>query len=92
MIEALKKAQQNAKDGKSSQNKQSTKKLIDLLAELKLIRAMQVRVNQRTVVYAKQYPGEQANDGDIRKELGNLAQRQFKIFEATNNIARGKNQ
>jgi hypothetical protein len=91
MIEALKKAQSD-KSGKPGQNNKSSQKLIDLLAELKLIRAFQVRVNSRTTIYAKQYPGEQANDPDIRKELGNLAQRQFKIFEATNNIARGKNQ
>ena len=28
---------------------------------------------------------------EILKELNDLAQRQFKIFEVTNNIARGKN-
>ena len=65
--------------------------MIDRLAELKMIRSMQIRVNNRTITYGRQYPGEQANDPDIQKELANLAQRQQKIFSITNNIARGNN-
>jgi hypothetical protein len=65
--------------------------LIDILAELKIIRSLQIRVNSRTRTYAQQYQGEQANDPDIQRELNDLAQRQFKVFEATNNIAKGKN-
>jgi hypothetical protein len=93
MIEALKKAQQDLKGGGQSQpGPPQNQKLIDLLAELKMIRAMQMRVNSRTKVYAQRYPGEQAEDPDIQKELAELAQRQMKIFDATNNIAKGKNQ
>jgi hypothetical protein len=43
------------------------------------------------LIYARQYTGEQARDPDIQKELGDLARRQQKIFDATNDIARGKN-
>jgi hypothetical protein len=89
MIEALKKAQKGGGGGggggKSNQN------LVDILSELKMIRAMQVRINSRTKTYAEQYTGEQAAKPDIQKELSDLAQRQFKIYEVTNNIARGKN-
>jgi hypothetical protein len=93
MIEALKKAQQDMKGGGQSQpGPPQNQKLIDLLAELKMIRAMQVRVNSRTKVYAQKYTGEQASEPDIQKELGELAQRQLKIFDVTNNIAKGKNQ
>ncbi len=92
MIEALKKAQQDSKGGQGQPGQPQNQKLIDLLAELKMIRAMQVRVNSRTKVYAQRYPGEQAEDPDIQKELAELAQRQMKIFDATNNIAKGKNQ
>ena len=95
MIEALKKAQQDLKNQSQSQPSQSqpqNQKLIDLLAELKMIRAMQVRVNSRTKVYGQKYTGEQAADPDIQKELAELAQRQLKIFDVTNNIAKGKNQ
>jgi hypothetical protein len=92
MIEALKKAQQS-KGGQSKpgEGKPGNQNLIDLIAELKMIRSLQVRVNQRTVVYARQYQGEQANEPDIQHELVNLAERQEKIFEVTNNLARGKN-
>lgn len=93
MIEALKKAQQDLKSqGQSQPGQPQNQKLIDLLAELKMIRAMQVRVNSRTKVYAQRYPGEQAEEPDIQKELNELAQRQLKIYDATNNIAKGKNQ
>jgi hypothetical protein len=93
MIEALKKAQQDLKSqGQSQPGPPQNQKLIDLLAELKMIRAMQVRVNSRTKVYAQQYTGEQAEEPGIQKELSELAQRQLKIFDATNNIAKGKNQ
>jgi hypothetical protein len=92
MIEALKKAQQDRQSSSQSGPSQpQDQKLIDLLAELKMIRAMQIRVNSRTRVYGEQYKGEQAQDPDIKTELNNLAQRQFKIFEVTNNIAKGKN-
>jgi hypothetical protein len=98
MIEALEKAKQelqNRQQNQPQQQQQSAQQgnqpLIDRIAELKMIRSMQIRVNERTLTYAKQYPGEQANDPDVQKELSNLAQRQQKIFTITNNIARGKN-
>ncbi len=94
MIEALKKAQQemqNRRGQPQPPGPPQDQKLIDLLAELKMIRAMQVRVNNRTKVYAEKYPGEQAQDLEIRKELDNLGQRERKIYEVTNNIYKGKN-
>lgn len=91
MIEALKKKLEASKsEGGGGGKGQSA--LINLLAELKMIKAMQIRVNNRTVTYARQYEGEQAKALEIRKELVNLADRQQKIFDALNNIARGKNQ
>jgi hypothetical protein len=92
MIEALKKAQQAGKGGGQGGGKPGNKAFLDLLAELKMIRSLQVRVNARTLTYAKQYTGEQANDPDIQKELLNLAQHQEKIFRITNDLARGKNE
>ncbi|HMC90532.1 MAG TPA: hypothetical protein VKI17_13340, partial [Gemmataceae bacterium] len=89
MIEALKKASKGGGSGNGGGNPPNGS-LIDLLAELKMIRSMQIRVNTRTLTYARQYQGEQANDPDIRKELEGLADRQARIFDATNNLARGK--
>ena len=97
MIEALKKAQQEQQAKKSQPSPppppQPNQKdpLIDLLAELKMIRAMQVRVNSRTKTYGDQYTGEQAKAPEIVKELNNLADRQKKIFDVTTNISKGKN-
>jgi hypothetical protein len=99
MIEALEKAKQDLQNKQQQQQQNQTppppdqrnQPLIDRIAELKMIRSMQIRVNGRTTTYGQQYPGEQANDPDIQKELANLAQRQQKIFSITNDIYRGKN-
>ncbi|HEV8062954.1 MAG TPA: hypothetical protein VGP68_23945 [Gemmataceae bacterium] len=95
MVEALKKAQQDMQNKKQQQpgagQQQSNQNLIDILAELKMIRSMQIRVNSRTTTYGRQYTGEQAANPDIQRELENLAERQKKIFDVTNSIARGKN-
>ncbi len=95
MIEALKKARKKLQESRSqpppSSGQPPPQSLIDLLAELKMIRAMQVRVNTRTRVYAERYTGEQAADTEIQRELANLAQRQQRIFEITYNIYKGNN-
>jgi hypothetical protein len=95
MVEALKKAQQEMQNKKQQQQQsggqQGNQNLIDILAELKMIRSMQIRVNSRTTTYGRQYTGEQAAAPEIQKELENLAERQKKIFDVTNSIARGKN-
>jgi len=96
MIAALKKAQQDMKDKKDQPppppgGKPPDQRLIDMLAELKMIRSLQLQINNRTKAYASQYPGEQADEPDIVKELQNLAQRQDKVHKVTKDIATGKN-
>ncbi|MFL5331269.1 MAG: hypothetical protein ACJ8C4_20455 [Gemmataceae bacterium] len=94
MIAALKKAQQDMKDKKDqpppSGGQPPPQKLIDTLADLKMIRALQVQINNRTKAYAASYPGEQADDADIRKELQGLGQRENKVYKVTKDIATGK--
>lgn len=109
MIEALKKAQADNKKKSQGQSGQSgqppDQKLLDLLAELKMIRSMQKRVNARTELYGKQYSGEQAPPPDkagseterekyerIQAELKDLSKRQQKISKVTHDIATGKNE
>ena len=108
MIEALKKQQQDLKNknNKPGQPGQpQDQKLIELLAELKMIRSLQIRVNNRTKTYAQEYQGEQAPSPVtvptpqekqkaemVHKYMKELADRQLKIFEVTNNIAKGKNE
>jgi hypothetical protein len=110
MIEALKKArqqnqQQQGQPGEGQQGQPQDQKLIDLIAELKMIRNMQIRVNDRTKMYGRYYPeaeqvpdlsklqdkGEVETAEMVQRELKNLSDRQDKIREITNNIAKGKN-
>jgi hypothetical protein len=61
-----------------------------MLAELKMLRSLQVRVNQRTISYGKQYPGEQVEDSTVAGEVRKLGERQVKIEKATKDLATGK--
>jgi len=100
MIEALKKARQDNQGSakppppSSGSGPPPDQKLLDQIAELKMIRSMQIRVNTRTLTYGQMYQakeGEQTADPNIRQELTNLSDRQERIFEVTNRIARGDN-
>jgi hypothetical protein len=98
MRDALKKAQ--AELGKQppgppgqSNNDPQLQKLLDEIAELKMIRQLQVQVNDRTKRYAKRAnDAEQADDPQIKKELGDLGERQDKIETMVNNLVTKKNQ
>jgi RNA binding exosome subunit len=105
MIEALKKAQKSGGGGGGGGSGRAPDRLLDLLAELKMIRSMQKRVNQRTEVYGKQYAGEQAPPPEsgstpeereryerIQSELRDLSKRQLKISKVTHDLATGKNE
>lgn len=97
MIDALKKAQEDnksdSKPGKSGKaGKPGDKKLLELIQELKMVRSLQKRVNDRTVGYAKRFPGqEQTRDPQTVVELRNLAERQLRIQEIVSRIAKGEN-
>ena len=95
MRDALKKAQQelgNKPPGPPGDpnNDPQLKKLLDEIAELKMIRQLQVQVNERTKRWGK--TGEQAEDAQIKKELKDLGERQEKIEVMINNMATKKNQ
>ncbi len=79
-----------------------TEKMNALLAELRMIQAMQKRISTRTETYAAQYQGEQVpvpeTVGDpqqrelyqtIRSELQELARRQDKVASVTRDLNRG---
>jgi hypothetical protein len=74
------------------QQKPGNKQLIDLIAELKLIKSLQVQVNSRTKNYAEKYTGEQAGDAIIQAELRQLSDRQVKIEDMLDKLAKGSNQ
>lgn len=98
MIEALKKAKKELDEkknppppGEGKQGPPPDQKLLDQIAELKMIRSMQIRVNNRTQTYGKMYQGEQANEPNLRREVIQLSERQEKIYDVTNRIAKGDN-
>jgi hypothetical protein len=96
MVAALKKAQKDLKDKQNQPppppgGQPPPQRLIDMLAELRMIRSLQLQINNRTKAYGTQYPGEQADDPDIRKELAILGGRQDKVQKVTHDIATGKN-
>jgi hypothetical protein len=99
MIKALEKAKQDMdeeKDKKKQKQDQKAQKpqdkdLLKLLEELKILRYMQYTVNKRTEKWSRDYPGEQAADPNIVRELADLARRQERLVEVTSNLARGRN-
>lgn len=92
MVEALKKAEDNivatGRPGPGGKPPEKSKepRLVEPISELKMVRAMQMRVNRRTSSYSDQYPGEQAKAAEIKKELGNLADRQKRIADITTHV------
>jgi hypothetical protein len=95
MIEALQKAQQeNEKKKQSGEGQPADPALIDKLAELKMIRSLQLRVNTRTKRFSQLVDGEegQTDKPDLIEQLGRLAEREERIFRTTRDIVTGRNQ
>lgn len=102
MIEALQQAQRDLEEQQQQRQQQQQqgqpgdKPLVDKIAELKMIRALQMRVNTRTERYARRLedsedPIGQAEDDELRGFIENLADRQQRIQEVTRDIVLGKN-
>ena len=104
LIAALQKAQQELKEKQKQQQQKpmqpsdpSARPLVDKLAELRMIRSLQFRVNGRTQRYARLLddindPVGRANDADLRQSLLKLAEMEQRVFEITRNIVLGKNE
>ena len=66
--------------------------LVDILAELKMIRALQMRVNTRTARYSKLLgEREQAEQPELIEALRRLAERQQRIYQITRDLELGRN-
>ena len=102
MIAALQQAQRDLEEQQQQQPQQpqpmeaEDMPLVDRLAELKMIRALQMRVNTRTQRCAQMLadmddPVGQAQDEDLRQALIQLGARQQRIHEVTRDIVLGKN-
>jgi hypothetical protein len=96
MIASLQKAQKDMEE-KSKQNQppqnseQDEPPLVDTLSELKMIRALQMRVNVRTQRYAKMTKTEQTDTPDLLDALKRLAEREQRIHKVTRDIVVGRN-
>jgi hypothetical protein len=97
MIAALKRAQKELEEKKNQQSspqqggQPGDEALVDTLAELRMIRALQMRVNTRTRLYSSLISGEQAEDPELLKSLEGLAGRQQRIQQVTRDLHLGKN-
>jgi hypothetical protein len=65
--------------------------LVDKIAELKMIRSLQMRINMRTRRYGEMIQGEQAEAPDLLKALDGLADRQQRVYRATSDLQQGRN-
>ena len=65
--------------------------LVNKIAELKMIRSLQLRINRRTQRYGKMVDGEQARSADVVEALQDLGQRQERVYRAAKDLALGRN-
>ena len=101
MIEALQRAQQEREEQQQQQQQQGSgqspdQALIDILAELKMIKAMEQRVHKRTERYARLLDDQedlagQATQPDLHSAIRQLGERQRRIHKITRDIVLGKN-
>jgi hypothetical protein len=102
LIAALEKAQLDAEQKKQQQQQQQQQQqdqdqpLVDKIAELKMIKSLQERVNKRTVRYSRLLDDDedlvgQAESADLLAALKALADKQKEIFGITRDIVLEKN-
>lgn len=95
MLKALKKALKDLEDRRQHPQdmpgEPQEPPLVDMLAELKMIRSLQLWVNNRTQRYSKLIQGEQAENPNLVQALRQLAERQQRIYRITRDLYLGKN-
>ena len=99
MIDALQKELEKVEDEQKDQEKKDQQQqqqdqeppLVDKLAELKMLRALQLRINRRTRRLARLIDGEEAVEKDVLEQLKELARRQSRVQRAARDLATGRN-
>ncbi|HUQ72713.1 MAG TPA: hypothetical protein VM165_24515 [Planctomycetaceae bacterium] len=97
ILDALQKELEKSKDQRKKQQPPQQGKpqqpgLVDSLAELKMLRSLQYRVNRRTRELGRLTDGEQSRDQDVLGQLQELSRRQAKIQRTAADLAAGRNQ
>ena len=77
---------------KKQQGSPQDQKLVNQIAELKMIRSLQNQINRITKQIGLEIDGEQTADADQRKLVEDLAKRQQKIQSATYDLSTGRNE
>jgi uncharacterized low-complexity protein len=95
LIEALQKEMEKSKEQPPGEppppGEPQDPPLVDKLAELKMLRSLQLRINRRTRRLGRLIDGDQATEDEVIQQLKTLAKRQQRIQEATYDLATGKN-
>lgn len=94
IILSLQKEMEQNRQKKQQQKGQGSpeeEKLVNQLAELKMIRSLQNQVNRVTKLLGAEVEGEQATDKDRRKLAEDIAKRQQRIQSATYDLSTGRN-
>ena len=97
MIEAFQKEMEDSDDAEQQPQEQQEQGpperpgLVDAIAELKMLRSLQFRINRRTKSIAADIEDEQATDPDLVDQLRQLAERQSRVQQATYDLAVGRN-
>ena len=95
ILAAIKKAQQEqqARRGaaSSASGQPTDPPLVDTLAELKMIRALQMRVNRRTAIYQEMFDRDEESVAKLLPQLHRLAEREERIGKIARDIVRGEN-
>lgn len=88
----MEKQDQKEQQGGEGQQQEQELALVDTLAELKMIRSLQLQVNRLTQQYGQSFEGEQATDPEDLQFLQDLGQRQLRIQKATYDLSVGRNE
>ena len=86
------KDKQQQQQQQQQEQQQQQQGLVNKLAELKMLRSLQYRVNRRTKQLGRLVEGEQALDVDVVSQLRQLSDRQSKVQKATYDLSTGQNQ
>lgn len=90
-IEKEKEQQQQEQQQQQSQSSEQQEALLEQIAELKMLKSLQLRINTRTNKLAKLFTGEQALQPEVVKQLQELSLRQSRVQQAAYDLATGRN-
>ncbi len=88
-MEEAQQRRQNAQQGQPGMPQDPP--LVDVLAELRMIRSLQLRVNNRTQRYGKLISGKHAESPELMEALIRLAERQERVYRITTDLESGRN-